>query len=278
MDIGFIVISAVLLYVAIYLYYQNKHLIKGIIKNKEIENMKEAFLATLVHDLKTPTNAQLNTLNLLRNETFGKLNSQQQEMITLTQESCKYMSNLIGTIMDTYNHDSGEIHLDKTEFNIANLINNLCEETKVLTQNKKLEIVFKNQLSNENIYADKLQIERVIMNLLSNAITYSFSNSIIEINSISLGNSIDISITNISKQIPEQELKTIFDKYKKTKFAKFNRTSTGLGLYLSKRVIELHNGRIYAKSFPDGKCIFGFNIPINSTDEFDLSESNIITT
>ena len=277
-SVGLTAVLLILTLFAGYLYYQNRYLVKDIIKNKEIESMKESFLATLVHDLKTPTNAQLNTLNLLRNEAFGKLNSRQQEMITLTQESCKYMSNLIGTIMETYNYDAGTIHLVKSKFDVVKLIENLCEEADILAQNNKLKIVFENNLFDSAIYADKLQIERVINNLLSNAINYSFADTVVRVIVNQDKDSINVSVVNISKPIPEQELQTIFDKYKKTKFSHFNKTSTGLGLYLSKRVIELHNGKIYAKSFADGKCVFGFIIPINSASEVKSSKQDMMTT
>lgn len=259
---GFITLLIVLLALAIYLYCQNIHLTKNLNKKLETENRKESFLATLIHDLKTPTNAQINTLNLLKNETFGKLNSQQQEMISLTQESCKYVSSLIGTIMETYNCESGTIKLNKSNFNLVELIISLCEETKNLHYEHNQIIMFNNKLKNSTIYADELQIKRVILNLLSNAITYSYKNTNIEIVLTDSNNHIEVYVKNQSKQIPEKELSTIFDKYQKTEYAHFNKTSNGLGLYLSKKIIELHNGEIYAKSEQDGTCIFGFTLPI----------------
>ena len=92
-------IIAILSCIVIYLTIKNIRLTINIKQEKEQDKIKQSFLANLVHDLKTPTNAQLSTLKMLNNETFGSLNSEQREMITLTHESCKYMSDLIGTIM-----------------------------------------------------------------------------------------------------------------------------------------------------------------------------------
>ncbi len=256
----FVIIICVLTIFAIYLQFKNICLVKNIAKERQNEKQKQSFLANLVHDLKTPTNAQINTLKLLNNEVFGALNSEQREMITLTQNSCKYMSDLIGTIMDTYTYENGEVQLQKTNFDIVELIIEIIESLKVLTNHNNQVIEFRKEYKDCIVYADRLQIKRVISNLLANAITYGFDNTIITIN-LKLTRNVEISIKNISKQIPENELKTVFDKYQKTRYANYNKTGNGLGLYLSKRIIELHNGIIYAKSFEDGTCVFGFKIP-----------------
>ena len=259
---SFILTILILTGTIIYLQIKNVKLTRNIRKEQEHEKLKQSFLANLVHDLKTPTNAQINTLRMLNDETFGSLNSEQRKMITLTHESCRYMSDLIGTIMETYNHDNGEVHLHKNNFDIIELINEINEELKSLYKYNHQKIEFnKNDCTCCIINADKLQIKRVILNLLSNAITYGFKNSIITISLILQKNKIEIIVKNISKQIPEKELKTIFDRYKKTQFARYNKTGNGLGLYLSKKIVELHKGNIYAKSFNDGTCIFGFDIP-----------------
>lgn len=257
------IIVVILSSIIIYLTIKNIRLSINIKTKKEQEKLKQSFLANLVHDLKTPTNAQLNTLKMLNNETFGALNPEQHEMITLTHESCKYMSDLIGTIMDTYTYDNGEVQLKQTEFDIVDLIEEIKDELKSLYIHNNQEIEIRKDTSTCIIKADKLQIKRVLANLLTNAITYGYDNTIITINLKLQNNNLELFIKNISKQIPEKELSTIFDRYKKTQYAKYNKTGNGLGLYLSKRIIELHKGKIYAKSFEDGTCVFGFNIPVN---------------
>lgn len=270
--IGLVIVLFILSALTIYFYTQTRYLTKNLNKELETENQKQCFLATLVHDLKTPTNAQLNTLNLLKEGTFGKLNSEQKEMIDLTHESCKYMSNLIGTIMQTYNYDYGKIHLIKTEFNINDLILELCDSTKVLRlqKNQQLELDYDKSFPIV-IYADKLQIKRVILNLISNAITYGYSDTVIKISFKKDKNNFEFCIKNMSKPISQNELKTIFDKYKKTEYAKFNKTSFGLGLYLSKRIIELHQGKILASCDEQGCCSFKFIIPAVN---FSLSKAS----
>lgn len=259
-SIDFTLITLLISGITILLYFRNINLSNKIKNEQEAEKQKQSFLATLVHDLKTPTNAQINTLKLLKSGTFGQLTTEQYHMIELTHDSCRYMSDLISTIMETYNCDYGNVHLQKSEFDISELIIELCESVKTLAMYNHQQIKFTMNQSC-TIYADKLQIKRVLQNLLSNAITYGFKNTTIEIILKTNKNSIEISVKNISKQIPQNELATIFDKFKKTNFSNFNKASTGLGLYLSKQIVNLHNGKIYAESLDDGTCIFGFRIP-----------------
>lgn len=243
-------------------------------KECETESSRESFVATLTHDLKTPTNAQLSTLNMLLNGLFGKLNEEQRHMITLTKDSCQYMADLIATILDTYNYDSGQIELKFEEFDIISLICELCSNSNIMSENGQ-KIEFKKTCDKCIVYADRLQIKRVIVNLLSNALTYGYPQTPVKVVFENHEDSINLFIENKSKQIPESELKTIFDKFKKTKFSHFNKTGTGLGLYLARQVIKKHKGEIYARSFENGTCIFGFKLPVSKCIKSEQS-SNII--
>jgi two-component system phosphate regulon sensor histidine kinase PhoR len=197
--------------------------------------------------------------------TFGSLNDEQEEIIELMCASCRYMANLIEIILKAYS-DFGRIKLNKTKFDIAELISALYGETKGLFMEKGQTLIFHNFSQTPIIYADKLQIRRVILNLLSNAVMYGFCDTKIEITLKVSEGSCEFFVENYSKQIPPEELSKVFDKYSKTKYSHFNKAGTGLGLYLAKQIIEKHKGMVYAKSEADGKCTFGFIIP-NKTDK-----------
>lgn len=234
---------------------------KNIDKEKELEASKETFIATLTHDLKSPTSAQINMLNLLLRGHFGKLNPEQYEMVRLTCCSCKYMSELVSTILSTYSCDCCALKLNPENFDLVELISSLACGSEYLASDKEQNIVFNHNMQNCMVYADRLQLKRVIVNLLSNAITYGFEKSTIKIDLLKSKNFIELSVENKSRQIPESDLKKLFKRFTKTEMSHFNKTSTSLGLYLSKQIIDLHKGEIYAKSYEDGTCIFGFRLP-----------------
>ena len=245
---------------AIYMYCLNCILERKLNTLKEQQSAQESFLSTLIHDLKTPVISQLSALKMLERGDFGSLSSEQAEIAETMYGSCKYMANLIEIILRAYS-DLGKIILNKTKFNIVELVTGLCDETKCLCAEKGQIVRFHNFSEGCFVYADKLQMRRVILNLLSNAITYGYRETVIEISIKVSANSFEFYIENISKQIPSEELVKVFDKYSKTKYSHFNKSGTGLGLYLVKQIIEKHNGRVYARSDINGKCTFGFVIP-----------------
>ena len=247
--------------------FDNKNNIKGFIvvfKNidKEIfyEKRKDSFIATLTHDMKTPTNAQLKMLNLILNGKFGPLTEEQHDMLNLTKCSCKYMADLIATIVDTYKYDCGNLKLKSETFDIIYLINRLIKGIKNLADERSQRIAFNSNMESCFVYADRLQIKRVILNLLSNAINYGFERTSIIINFTCNQGKIDFSVTNQSFPIPENQLKNIFNKFSTTANSQYNKASTSLGLYLSKQIIDMHKGKIYAQSNEQGICTFGFKM------------------
>ena len=231
-----------------------------ILKYKSLRNSEKSFVASLTHDLKSPTSAQINMLNLLMKGKFGKLNPEQYEMIKLTCSSSKYISNLIGMVLAGYKFDKNYVPLNKTIFDISKLIDNILIQNKYLINDKELKIIFKPVHKQYLIYADALQIERVILNLLSNAITYSIKNTEIYIQLKQNSKYIKFTITNKSNPISAKEIKQIFNKFSSSQNSKFNKSTTGLGLYTAKNIIDRHKGTIFVKSTPDGIFTFGFKL------------------
>ena len=231
---------------------------------KEVEERKNTFIATLTHDLKTPTIAQIRALDLLLSETFGKIGDEQKEMLEQIKSSCKYMYDLIFTILDTYLYDNDLTKINPEKFDILDLINETTRGLSNLIAERGQKVVVSAELDSSNIYADKVQIKRVIINLLTNAVTHGFKNSDIEVFITDEDKNLKVEVRNKSEYINEEQMQEIFEKYKHVKNSKSIKTSTGLGLYLSKQIVDAHNGKIFAHSNAEKSCSFGFVIPKES--------------
>ena len=251
-------------------------ILQNIDEEKKLEERKNTFIATMTHDLKTPTLAQIRALDLLLNNTFGELKPNQQEIITQIKNSCNYMSNLIFTILDTYMYENGRVKINKDEFNIKELIQETTKEVSNLLIEKEQNIILKSNIHSSTVYCDQIQIKRVLINLIANAISYGNRNTDIVINLDETENSILLNVKNTANYIPEDILKHVFDKYKPTSTQRFKKTSSGLGLYLSKKIIDAHLGKVHAYSSEDGTCIFGFELP-KYTKEIITNPVNICT-
>ena len=174
------------------------------------------------------------------------------------------MKELISTIIDSYRFDEGQLSIRPETIDILQLVSDIEKENTPLLADKGQTLKIINSLQSNMIDADKLQIKRVIMNFVPNAIVYSVNDSEIELQLKSNKQNLILNVINKSKVPPTENMDDVFDKYKTLTNSKYNKTSTGLGLYLSKQIIDAHNGQIYARVQSDKRCLFGFKIPITA--------------
>lgn len=239
-------------------------LLNNIDDEKALEEKKETFVATLTHDLKTPTIAQIKAIDLLLNQTFGTLNQNQIDFLEQIKNSCQYMYDLIFTLLDTYLYDNGQIKIHPEEFEINKLIDEAIGEISNLLIENEQNITIHSTLKNNKIMADKFQLKRVLINLLSNAINYGNYKTNIELILKEDENNIILNVKNKSDYISNDKILDLYEKFKRKDNIRFSKSGSGLGLYLSKQIISGHNGDIYAKSNKEEQsCTFGFSLPKN---------------
>lgn len=228
---------------------------------KQMEERKDNFVATLTHDLKTPTIAQIKSLDMLLRGYVGQLTEEQKDIVNQTKQSCEYMYNLIFTILDTYKYDNGQLKINYEQFNIRTLVDEVVFELSTLSIDNSQAVRVVSSCDEEIISADRFQIKRVLINLLSNAFNHGKNGTEIEIVISKSAFSVKVEVKSVSKYLSKDIISEIFEKYKSIEHSKSYKTGTGLGLYLSKKIITAHNGEIFATSELDGVCNFGFSIP-----------------
>lgn len=220
---------------------------------------KEEDLAKIIHDLKTPLNAQIGALESFLETTKSKISQEEKDLLELTLNSCNYMQNLIETLNLVNSLDYNPLSLNYKKFDIVKLIKNCIKEMNILLKYQELKVIF-NTEEETIVQADQLQIKRVIDNLLTNSLNYAYKNTEIKI-SISIDNNdLTFEIENHSPYISPRAIKEIFGKYK-TQNSLYCRGGVGLGLYVSNEIIKAHDGKMHAKSSLDEINTFGFTIP-----------------
>ena len=210
---------------------------------KQLELQKELFLATLTHDLKTPLQAQISSLQLIAKGKFGEINQSQKEVVDMIIESSSFMREMLYSLLSTYKYEQGIVCLNKQNFNFDNLICICLKETAHLAQEKNIQIEYQNMATQEILDADESQIRRVISNILNNAINYAYKNTKILVVFQEYKDSFKLKIKNTSALIPDEIKQHIFDKYV-SNIETQHRRGIGLGLYFCKKVIDAHNGTI----------------------------------
>ncbi len=254
-------------------YYAVATFARNIDAEKQIQEQRETYIATLSHDLKTPAIAQVRALELLLSGQLGEFNEEQKEILKLTLDSCNYMYEMVYTLLSTCKFESGEVVLNYKTFDFVMLVQECIFEVSNLTSENSVTIKFSSPIKNLTINADKIELKRVVINLLSNAINYAFSSSVIYVVVDNVNGFVQLSVKNSSSYIEPDVMSRLFSKYI-THSEKFNKVGVGLGLYLSKKIVEAHNGKIIAESSKkDQTCTFGFIIPVAAADTITKSKS-----
>lgn len=235
-------------------------------------NQKEQFIATLTHDLKTPIRAESRALELLMNGTFGELNKEQTTIVAEIYNSSRFMARMTDNLLTRYKIDRGEVVLQKEENSIKQTIQKCADNLKYFLEAKNQMLKINADDNDYKFFYDELEISRVINNLLTNASEYSPDNSDITIQIEVSGKNIEISITDSGAGIPSCEITTIFDEHV-SGAKRFKKVGSGLGLFITKRIIESHDGTIAVKSEQDKGTSFTMTLPFCTSAVPEASSS-----
>ena len=233
--------------------------IKNISDQKEIETLKEDFIATLTHDLKVPIVAEANMLDLLLAQRFGNITEKQEEALINMKSSNKELIELVQTVLETYKIKATGVSLYREKFELNSFLSDILSEMEPIAEqtNNSLQLE-----TNEEIYlkADKIQLKRVLKNLINNALSYGANGTNVEIKAFLSETEVIITVKDYGKGIPADDIKKIFQKYYSTA-KKFRKTGTGLGLFLAQQIIKAHHGTLTVQSKPDEFTEFCVKLP-----------------
>ncbi|MEW5821389.1 MAG: ATP-binding protein [Cyanobacteriota bacterium] len=239
-------------------------ILRDITKRKETEELRENFIATLTHDLRTPLLASVQTLKYLLKGSYGSLSEDQNYITNQLINSNEGLLRMVNTLLDTFSYESGKQSLVKREINLYKLINECINEMKPLADGKNHNIKFDRSDSSCFVTADKQEIKRVIINILSNAIMHTTENGIIEFDLKTDDSFATLSIMDNGIGLSEKDKERIFNRYSRGGRT-LRKIGTGLGLYLSKHIVEAHGGRIWVESKLKEGSVFSFTIPLSIT-------------
>ncbi len=226
---------------------------------EELVKIQQDFTATLTHDLKVPILAEINALKLFSKESFGSITSQQKDVIKSMIKNNEELLFLVNTLLDTCKNRSGSLKISKNTESLAETINESIEEVSFLV--KKHAINFVPPKKPLMLDFDKIEIKRVIKNLLNNAISHTKEDGVICVEIVLRKKEVEVIVIDNGRGIAVSDLDKVFEKYFSTA-KKMRKVGTGLGLFLSKQIIEKHGGRIWAESEEGKGSRFHFTLPL----------------
>jgi signal transduction histidine kinase len=228
--------------------------------NEELRNknrLMDEFINIAAHELRTPIQPILGLTGILQSKANDP---EQRELLDVTLRNAKRLQRLTENILDVTKIESQSLKLDKEQFNLNENILNVIKDVKSQIPNPdKLKILYSELLKPIYIEGDKLRLYQVIANLLRNAIKFTKEGTISISTDMKDNTEVTITIKDTGAGIHPEILPKLF-----TKFATKSDIGTGLGLYISKVIVEAHAGRIWAENNSDGKgATFAFTLPLS---------------
>lgn len=239
-----------------------------IVKLKELDQIRKDLISRVSHELKTPLVSVCGASELLLDLYLDQLNDEPKELIEMIEKGGKRLKYLVDNLVDITRIEYGKFKLKKEKTDINQLIKDCIKEMKYLIEQRELNLEY-NLMDNLFLEIDKVRIEQVILNLLSNAIKNTPPNGIISINSSKIDDKVKVIIKDTGIGLTKEEMDRLFIRF--GKIERFGRgleyidiQGTGLGLFISKEIIDLHEGQIWVESEGRDKgCTFIFKLPIN---------------
>jgi signal transduction histidine kinase/FixJ family two-component response regulator len=229
-----------------------------------VERLRDDFMSTLTHDLRTPLLANIQTLELMLKGACGALNDQQMAILPMLVKSNQDLLGLVNALLEVYKYEAGKQRLLFDTVNLADMASAVCDELLVLSQNKQQQLKRDYELTNLPIVADKQQLKRVLVNLLGNAIHYSPEGAQVTVRLWQDESHAHFAVEDTGRGIPQQDLGKLFQRFSQGT-SKQRSSGTGLGLYLSRQIIEAHQGYIGVESTEGHGSCFYFQLPKTST-------------
>ncbi|HEY9732548.1 MAG TPA: ATP-binding protein [Drouetiella sp.] len=214
----------------------------------QLQQQREDFVATLTHDLKTPVSATNRAVKLLLDGDFGELNSEQREILSTLLQSNTTLYSLVQTLLDVYRFDSGVKEMQMMPCDLSSLVAQFVTEVMPLAQERKIELITVLPETTREISCDREEIRRVVQNLIDNSLKFTPSGGKIKVELSQNPDTTTLTVSDTGRGIPPENMAKLFQRFWQAGSSGRYYASTGLGLYLSRKIVEGHGGQIWCES------------------------------
>ena len=235
---------------------------------EQLAQLREDFVSTLTHDLKTPLLGAIETLNSLDRDEFGSVTDAQKSVFNLMKRSHQTTLKMVEMLLDVYRNDSEGLNLNLEPINLADLAEDVLLMLRDLASTRRVylnvgygESEFRRGLW---VKGDRLQLQRVFTNLVTNSINHSPRGARVSILLESHASYQIVKVIDAGLGIPPDVLPHLFERFYQGHSDR-QATGSGLGLYLSRQIIEAHQGTIWAENSPQG-ALFAFRLSATPPD------------
>ena len=227
---------------------------------------KSEFLASMSHELRTPLNAIIGFSEVLLERMFGELNERQDEYLRDIWGSGKHLLELLNDILDLSKIEAGQMVLNRSEFVVRESLEYCLSLVRERALKQRIVLSLEADPEVGLLDADRLRFRQVVLNLLSNAVKFTPDGGRVDVRAAIQGQDLVVTVADTGVGVPAEDRQRIFDSFQQGTRPSKQAEGTGLGLTLSKRIVELHGGRIWVESEVGNGSTFGFALPAGAEE------------
>jgi two-component system sensor histidine kinase VicK len=229
---------------------------------KAIERMKDEFIAVVSHELRTPLTSLHSALKILATGRLGSLSKDGKQMLEIADDNTERLVRLVNNVLDLQRIESGDVKMEKQVCNVSALMIQATESMQPMAQQQGIILVV--EPIDIEILVDSDYIVQALTNLLSNAIKFSSTDGTVWLTAERQSHTeILFSVRDQGQGIPSDKLESIFERFQQVDSSDSRRKGgTGLGLTICRKIIEQHEGKIWAESTLGEGSTFSFTLPL----------------
>jgi signal transduction histidine kinase len=247
---------------------QNARLYQQQVKTAEearkLDRLKNEFLASMSHELRTPLNSIIGYAEVMLDGVDGELPDEAMEDVQAIYDSGKHLLSMINDILDLAKIEAERLELDRTALPLAVVVDEVQRATAILVKDKPVEIKVELPAELPSIYADHVRLRQILNNLVSNAVKFT-SEGYVRITAQHVPDErvVTVSVEDTGIGIAPEHIEVIFERFRQVDGSSSRRAGgTGLGLNITKRLVEMHGGRIWVESELGKGSKFSFTMPV----------------
>jgi signal transduction histidine kinase len=222
---------------------------------------KSRFLANMSHELRTPLNAVIGFSEVLHEQMFGELNERQLAYVDDIRDAGQHLLSLINDVLDLAKIEAGRMDLDLSQVEIPEVLRSAVSLHSERARQEGVELSLATEPEEITITADERRVRQVVFNLVSNAVKFTPADGRVDISARVEDGVVEIAVADTGPGIRAEDCETIFEEFEQAPDGK-QEEGTGLGLPLSRKLVELHGGRLWVESEPGHGSTFRFTLPI----------------
>lgn len=227
----------------------------------QASHLKYEFIVNMSHAQRTPLNVIIGFSEMLQDELIGKLNEKQAKYVSNILASGRELQGLITNIVDVFKIDAGKVPLETTEFSLKDAIESSLDAFEAMAREKNLQVSVLVAPEVPRIQADPQKLSTILENLLSNAIKFTPAGGRVEVTAEQLDDCVRVCVADSGIGLSSDDCEKVFSEFYKVSDTAAPNPGSGLGLTISRKLLMMHGGEIWAESEKGAGAKFIFTLP-----------------